>query len=79
MKIILDLFREGERINSEFLAKPFKYEKLTKKILLKKIYYFQQFINNEQYQQLTGQAMREIGLKTTKTPYIMAVLAEYYS
>jgi hypothetical protein len=72
-------FKEGERVNAEYLIKKHNYNKLNIKILLIKIKTFDCFYTTDAYQALMSQALRDVGTKGYLAPNVMAIMAEFNS
>jgi len=69
-------FKEGERVNEEFLVKKHHYSKLTNKLMIIKVKNFDMFYSQAKFQLLTSAALSSVGTKSHNAPNIMTVLAE---
>ena len=78
-KQAFNYFKEAEKINEEQLVKVHKYNKLSLKIQLIKIKYFDFFFNQVKFQQLTSGILSIVGTKGLNAPNVMTVLAEQNS
>ena len=65
-------------MNEQILKQKYQYQKLNFTILMRKLQFFQSFIEPKKYDQLKSQAMREIGTKNKWTPNLMREIAEFY-